>query len=382
MRARKGPVPGDETRIPVLLLGLISGTSMDAIDAALLEIEGPRMRLRAARAEPYPEPLRRRLTAFLDRESRDLEALWALDAELGELFATAALALLEQARTPPAAVRAIGSHGQTVAHRPDGRPPYTVQIGDPARIAARTGITTVADFRRADIAAGGQGAPLVPAFHRALLATPGRTRVVLNIGGIANATVLPGDPEAAVVGFDTGPGNTLMDAWSRHQRGLPWDEEGAWARSGRLDGALLERLLDDPFLRRSPPKSSGREHFNLAWLEARLGGAGRAPADVQRTLCELTGASAAAAIRAAAPGADEVVLCGGGVHNRFLVERLAAHLAATPLRSSAELGIDPDWIEAAAFAWLAARTLDGLPGNLPSVTGARAEVVLGAIYPA
>jgi anhydro-N-acetylmuramic acid kinase len=300
--------------------------------------------------------------------------------EIGRAFADAALRLLRQAGIDPGSVRAIGSHGQTIRHGPRGETPFTLQIGDANVIAERCGITTVADFRRRDMAAGGQGAPLLPALHAALFAQPGRTRVVLNLGGIANITVLPGDPQQSIRGFDTGPANCLMDAWIARHHGVGHDEGGAWAAEGRVDQALLDALLADAYFASPPPKSTGRELFNLDWLAQRLAGDAHEAVDVQATLLELTARSAAQAIRTHASDADDVLVCGGGVHNPLLMAALRRGLAPLPVRSTQELGIDADFVEATAFAWLAKRRLDALPGNLPEVTGARGERVLGAIY--
>jgi anhydro-N-acetylmuramic acid kinase len=276
-------------------------------------------------------------------------------------------------------VRAIGSHGQTLRHRPGGTHPFTLQLGDPSVLAERCGIDVVADFRRADVAAGGQGAPLLPAVHAMLLGTPGQTRVVLNLGGIANITVLGAD--GSVRGFDTGPANGLLDAWCQRHRGQPFDRDGAFATSGAPDPQLLQALLADGYFNLPPPKSTGREHFHLAWLDAHPRVAALAPADVQASLLALTVRSIAEAIERHAGDAGEVLVCGGGVHNPLLMRRLAERLAPRSLRSTADFGVDPDYLEAIAFAWLARQRLLGLPGNLPAVTGARGPRLLGAIYP-
>lgn len=365
-----------------LYLGLISGTSADGIDAALVELE-PRPRVLAAATYPYPEPLRESLVALIARQRMPsgIEELGILDASVGVCFAEAALALLAAAGVPASAVRAVGSHGQTISHRPNAQPPHTWQIGDPARIAERTGIPTVADFRRRDVAAGGQGAPLVPAFHAACFRSAEEDRAVLNLGGIANLTVLPA--AASVIGFDCGPGNALMDEWTRRHLGQPYDRDGDWAASGRVDAGLLATLLADPFLARPPPKSTGREYFNLCWLSDRMPGLGALdPADVQATLLEFTARSSADAILRHAANSRRILVCGGGGRNARLMDRLTALLAPRIVESTAAHGIDPDFVEAAAFAWLAAATLAGRPGNLPEVTGARGPRILGAIYPA
>jgi anhydro-N-acetylmuramic acid kinase len=360
-----------------LYLGLISGTSADGIDAALVRFE-PALGVIAAHTFPYPESLRARVLKLArSRAAVTLEALGSLDVELGAHFAAAACALLRRAGIAAGDVAAIGSHGQTVWHHPRGPHPFTLQIGDPTIIAERTGIATVADFRRGDMAAGGEGAPLLPALHAALLAAATRARAVLNLGGIANLTLLvPGDP---VRGFDCGPANCLLDAWALRHRGSPRDEGGAWSRAGRCDPALLARLLDDPYFAAPPPKSTGREYFNLDWLDARLP-AGLDPADVQATLLQLSARSIADALRTNAPSVREVYACGGGVHNPALMAALAAALPDASVQTTAPFGLDPDFVEAIGFAWLARARLAGDPGNLPAVTGARGPRILGALY--
>jgi anhydro-N-acetylmuramic acid kinase len=357
---------------------------MDAVDAVLAEISAAGFRTLAARRTELPALLAARLRrlatpgAFAAEAGDPIDELGELDCLVGELFAGAALGLLAAHGLEPAAIRALGSHGQTLRHRPRTARPFTLQIGDPNVIAARTGIPVVADFRRRDMALGGQGAPLVPAFHAALFADPEEHRAILNLGGVANLTLLaPGQP---VTGFDTGPANGLMDAWTRRHLGRPFDEDGAWAATGRVSAPLLEALLAHPFLALAPPKSTGPEDFSPAWLDELIARAGQpSPEAVQATLCEFTAATVAAALAGAPP--RRLIACGGGVHNRHLLARLAARLPHTRIESSAAHGLDPDQVEAAAFAWLAARTLAGLPGNLPSVTGAVRPAVLGAIWP-
>jgi anhydro-N-acetylmuramic acid kinase len=364
-----------------LYLGLISGTSADSIDSVLVSFSRGVPQLLASHAHPWPTALRERMLALAQGETAlDLDTFGRLDVEIGHGFADAALQLLEHSDTPATAVRAIGSHGQTLRHRPTGTYPFTLQLGDPSVIAERCGIDVVADFRRADIAAGGQGAPLLPALHAMLLARPGHARVVLNLGGIANITVLGAD--GRVLGFDTGPANGLLDAWCLRQRNEPFDRDGAYAASGRPDAGLLDALLADPYFALPPPKSTGREHFHLDWLATRAPSTALDPADVQATLLELTARSVAMAIAQHAPDAEEVLACGGGVHNGALMRRLSELLAPRVLLSTSRYGIDPDFLEATAFAWLARQRLLGLPGNLPAVTGARGPRVLGAIYSA
>lgn len=363
-------------------VGLMSGTSLDGIDAALVSFQAAPPQLIASHFQPLPPDLRQSLAEFSLAAEVSLQELGEIDARLGELFADCALVAISAAGLSPSQIRAIGSHGVTVRHSPESSTPFTLQLGDANRIAQITGITTVADFRRRDIAAGGHGAPLVPAFHRAVFATPDENRVVLNIGGIANITILPKDSSRAVTGFDTGPGNTLLDYWAQQHLGEPVDSDGAWGASGRCHQDLLARLLDEAYFGRNPPKSSGKELFSPAWLNSRLQTLTKQPepADVQATLAHLTAQTIAQAIRLRAPETAKVLACGGGVHNRHLMKLLETMLDC-PVESTGQYGLDPDWIEAMAFAWLARQTLLGLPGNLPEVTGAKHPVVLGAIYP-
>ncbi len=364
--------------MPLLYIGLMSGTSRDGADAVLGRLEGDRFRLLHALCHPMPAPLRGELLA-LDDGATTPEQIGHLETRLGRWFAEAARRLLEESGVRREAIRAIGCHGQTVRHRPDDPlAPFTLQLGDPSILAEETGITTVADFRRRDLAAGGQGAPLVPAFHAALFHDSREERAVLNLGGIGNLTLLP--PRGAVTGFDTGPANCLLDAWARRHLHAPMDRDGAWAAGGEPSAPLLERLLAEPWFATSPPRSTGPDHFSPGWLERRL--RGEAPQTVQATLLALTVESIAQALARHAPACQRLLVCGGGLHNRALMEALERRLAPLPIHSTAEYGLDPDWVEAAAFAWLAHRTLQGLPGNLPEVTGAAGPRVLGAIYPA
>ena len=361
-----------------LFIGMLSGTSRDGVDAALLRFVGNAPELAAALCDPYPRPLAMALERVLRSGRRPPEtALQSLDAQIGEAFGDAALKLLEKAGVEAGSVSAIGSHGQTVWHDPQGAPPESIQLGDPARIARRTGIRTVADFRRADIEAGGQGAPLAPLLHQALFSPASGTRAVLNLGGIANVSILR--PGRAVEGFDTGPANCLLDAWIREQRGRPFDRDGEWSAGGRVDPDLLDTLLGDPWFSKAPPKSTGIEYFNAAWLAPRLRrGTPRAPRDVQATLAELTAVSTAAAVRACA--AEELLLCGGGTHNKDLVRRIRARLPGVEVHATATAGLDPDWVEAALFAWLARERLAERRQDTRSITGAREPVLLGAVF--
>lgn len=368
------------THDAALYVGLMSGTSADGIDAALCTFD-PQPRLLAAIVHPWPDALRRRMLAVAQGDDAiDLDAWGRLDTAIGENHADAVQALLRQADVQAAEVRAIGMHGQTMRHRPDGDTPFTLQAGNAWLVAERCGIDTVADFRRADMAAGGQGAPLIPAFHATALAATDVHRAVLNLGGIGNLTLLR--PDGHVSGFDTGPANGLLDAWCQRHRDEPFDRDGAFAASGHCDDALLEQMLSDDYFSRPPPKSTGREHFHLAWVNRHSRVATLSPADVQATLLALTIRSIAAALRAHVADAEELLVCGGGVHNHALMQSLAAAVAPCALRSTAALGVDPDYMEAMGFAWLARQRVLGRPGNLPAVTGASGPRLLGAIYPA
>jgi anhydro-N-acetylmuramic acid kinase len=367
-----------------LFLGLISGTSADGIDAALVRFHGDdphaRPELLCGRTVPWDSELRVRLVALGQQaQALTLDEVGELDLRIARAFADAANALIAAAGIPRHAIAAIGSHGQTLRHRPQGPLPFTLQLGDPSTVAERCGLPVVADFRRRDVAAGGHGAPLVPAFHAAVLHDSGENRAVLNLGGIANLTLLPAHGD--VRGFDTGPANGLMDAWCLRHTGQPFDAGGAFAAQGRVDPALLARLLAEPWFAAPPPKSTGRDQFHLDWVEAALAG-DETPADVQATLLMLTARTVADALRATQPRTQRVIVCGGGVHNGRLLAALAKALPETHIESSAAHGLDPDFVEAMAFAWLAREHLAGRPGNLPAVTGAAGPRVLGALYPA
>lgn len=362
-------------------IGLMSGTSADGIDAVLMELE-PKPRLLASHYSPYPDSVKERTRRVMQgRHAGDaLDEAGALDSELGELFGAAVLALLERSKTDPKDVRGVGSHGQTIRHRPRQAHPFTTQIADPNIIAARTGITVVADFRRRDVALGGQGAPLLPAFHKVAFWSNQEDRLVLNLGGIANITLLFSQGE--VRGFDTGPANVLMDMVSRDELNKAFDEGGKLAASGRVDAELLTSMMQEPYFNLPAPKSTGPELFNRQWLDRHLAGRKLATQDLMATLAELTARSAAEAALQHARGIKHVYVCGGGAHNTHLLRRLEALLPGAKVESTAAIGIDPAWVEAAGFAWLAYRTLNNQPGNLPAVTGAGKYTVLGAIYPA
>jgi anhydro-N-acetylmuramic acid kinase len=338
-------------------VGLMSGTSMDGIDAVLVEFGDHRCEIRSTLSAQYPEELRSAL----------LNLIGKLDHWIGECFRDATLALLKENGVAAGEVVAIGSHGQTLRHQPHAARPFTLQIGDPSIIATGTGITTVADFRRADVALGGEGAPLAPAFHQWLFADTNTNRAILNIGGIANVTLLLAS-SPIVTGFDTGPGNTLLDSMARRHLDKPYDESGAWAAAGTVSKELLRAMLSDKYFELPPPKSTGFEYFNAAWLKSKISSLGKAApeaGDIQATLAELSARTIAMAILKNAPEVNEVLVCGGGAHNADLLRRLTTCLAGS---------------EAAAFAWLAKRRLEGKPGNLPEVTGASRPELLGAVY--
>ena len=365
--------------MPEIFIGLMSGTSLDGVDGVLVDLAHGTPRHLAHAHQAFAADLRDELLALNTAGDDELARAARAANALARIYAATVAALLAQ--KPDAKVRAIGCHGQTVRHGA-GRPtPFTLQIGDPSTIAERTGITTVADFRSRDMAAGGQGAPLLPAFHAAVLASPAECRAILNLGGIANLTRLcPGED---VLGFDTGPANCLLDAWCGATGGGEHDAGGALAGRGQVDGELLAALLAEPYFALPAPKSTGRELFDLGWLRAKGGGrlARLGAADVQATLAELTARTVAAAFGREIGQAGRLICCGGGVHNPDLLRRLAANLPETVVETTAAYGLDPDYVEAAGFAWLAAQTLAGRPGNLPSVTGAAGSRRLGGIFP-
>ena len=351
---------------------------MDAIDASLVDFAAMPLRTVACSATPFESGLKQRLATLIESPlTVSLDELGQIDVAIGRAFAEAATALLHSAGVGAGGVTAIGSHGQTIRHRPDLPLPFTTQIGDPSTVAERTGITVVADFRRRDVAAGGQGAPLLPVFHDQVFRNDDEVRAIVNLGGIGNVTVLTRD--TPVTGFDTGPGNRLLDAWIAEHRGVEYDTDGAWAASGSCDATLLRQLLDEPYLNLAPPKSTGRELFNMPWLRTKLGLFNRRPQDVQATLLEFTAHTVALAVRQYAPGAS-VYVCGGGAHNRRLLAAIGRLIAPNRVSSTAALGLDPDYVEAIAFAWFAERTLSGMTSSAGSVTGARGPRILGGIY--
>lgn len=384
---------------PDLHIGLMSGTSLDGVDAVLVDFAAGSaapgalpLQVRAHDWRPFPPALREQLLALNQPGANELHRAAQAAHALAGLYAEGVDAVLRAAGVAPDAVRSIGAHGQTVRHQPrpgEGASPYTWQLNAPAVLAERCGIDVIADFRSRDLAAGGQGAPLVPAVHQALFARPDHAMAVLNIGGFANVTLLPptGQAGAVVRAFDCGPGNVLLDGWIARHLGQDYDRGGAWAASGRVLPGLLDRLLADPYFHRPPPKSTGRDDFHLAWLDAHLAPAPGAaapaasPADVQATLAELTARSCADAVRAHGPDSRQLVVCGGGALNGHLMRRLAALLPGVAVRSSADAGLPPTQVEAVAFAWLARAHLRGDSGNLPDATGAVGPRILGARYP-
>ena len=369
-------------------IGLMSGTSLDGIDGVVADFEGGSARVTQYATAPFPPALRAELLALNTPDGRNELHRAALAASgLARVYGEVVARLLADGGFTPADITAIGAHGQTVRHRPgefDGIG-YTLQLNHPALLAERCGIDVVADFRSRDVAAGGQGAPLVPAFHRGLFGQADHAVAVLNIGGISNLSLLPPAQDggkAPVLGFDCGPGNALMDHWCRQQTGAAYDASGHWAAQGRVQPALLAIWLAEPFLAKAPPKSTGRDLFNPAWLEARLGDGKAAPVDVQATLAEFTARACADDLKRFGSGSRALIVCGGGALNDHLMSRLAALLPGIDVRSSAAHGLPPQQVEAAAFAWLARAMVRREPGNLASVTGARGARVLGALYPA
>jgi anhydro-N-acetylmuramic acid kinase len=359
-----------------LYIGIMSGTSLDGVDAALVDLSRFAPRLVCSHFQPYPGGMKEALLALHQVSHNELHQSQLIANSLAREYAEATRILLKKAGGVAASVQAIGCHGQTVRHRPEHG--YTIQLNNAALLAELTGIHVVSDFRSRDIAAGGQGAPLVPAFHDQILRHPDVHRVILNIGGIANLTDLP--PGKSTTGFDSGPGNLLLDAWIARHQGKPYDKDGAWASGGKIIPALLQKLLTESFFAAIPPKSTGRDLFNLAWLEEHLNG-DETPQDVQATLLALTSDSIAAAVQRFCKGTQEMFVCGGGAHNEALVSHLQHALPQCHIQKTEVLGIAADWMEAMAFAWLAQQTMHLRPANLPAVTGAKHPCVLGAIYP-
>jgi len=369
---------------PELYIGLMSGTSMDGIDAALVDFSGPQPKLLNTHSHQWPDSIQQALIKARDIPDDKLDSLSSLDLQTAEIFAEACFKLLENTPYQSQEIIAVGNHGQTIRHRPDINNPFSLQIGNAEKLTQITGIDVISDFRTADIKAGGQGAPLAPAFHQAVFQHNELNRVIVNIGGIANITVLPkqgcqSENGQTITGFDCGPGNTLMDAWMSLQKKQRYDIDGTFAASGKTNTTLLAKLLMDDYFQITPPKSTGFEYFNLDWLRAYID---NEPAskmkneDVQSTLCDLTATSIIRAINQYAHTTDEIYICGGGARNKELMRRLQVLTKCTVTTTEA-LGVHPDWVEAMAFAWLAYRNIHQQTGNLPSVTGAKKPVVLG-----
>ena len=358
-------------------IGLMSGTSMDGIDAVLVNFYDSKINVHTSLSFPYPNKLKRLLFEEIEKDfDIELDALGNLDVWVGECFRDATIALIEKSSINSHEISAVGSHGQTLRHLPNIKKPFSQQIGNVKIISEGTGLITVNNFRKSDIAAGGQGAPLVPAFHHWLFNKKNKNRVIVNIGGISNITVLTKDKNKTI-GFDTGPGNVLMDAWTRLNLKQDFDDSGKWSKKGKVIPKLINDFLDDPYFKLEPPKSTGFEYFNLSWLK-KFKPEKYDAADIQSSLCELTVVSIIYAIKKYAPDTGEIYVCGGGVHNCELMRRLKNESFTTA--STQSIGLDPDWVEASAFAWLAMRAIEGEFGNLPSVTGASKYVVLGDIY--
>ncbi len=363
-----------------IYVGLMSGTSLDGVDVAIVDFGDSSPRILHAHTSPYPASVSQRLHHLCQSPSTTLDDLYNLDAELGELYAATVNQALELAALDCTDVTALGCHGQTIRHSPNSARPYTAQIGDPNRIAIVTRITTVTDFRRKDIALGGQAAPLASAFHRFQFQSNDEDRAIINIGGIANITYLPANPELPVIGFDTGPGNTLLDCWNRQHQDSTFDDAGTWARSGQVIGNLLESMISaEDYFRLDAPKSTGTEYFNSTWLSPFLS-AEYAANDVQATLVELTATTIANAISGLPALPANCFICGGGAHNQYLLERLAELLPDCGVATSATLGLDPDYVEAVAFAWLARERINLRSGNIPAVTQAKRATILGGVY--
>lgn len=366
--------------VPDYYVGLMSGTSVDGIDAVLVNFSSDKPELVATCSSPWPRSVRDAIFATRHLADNKLNNLQNLDIETGILFAEAVKHLLTHANVDSGMVHAIGSHGQTIRHRPQASPPFSLQIGNPLHIALETGIQVVSDFRTADIEAGGQGAPLVPGFHQFVFQNEQKNRVIVNIGGIANITCLPADKSRPVTGFDTGPGNNLMDAWVKQKQQEPYDREGKLASTGKTNANLLANMLMDNYFQQPPPKSTGFEKFDLEWLQQHLNQLSIHPADedIQSTLCDLTATSIIRAINQYARDCDEIYICGGGAHNTELMRRIQS-LTPLPVATTETIGVHPDWVEAMTFAWLAKQRLNNQPGNIPEVTGASKAVILGNV---
>jgi len=360
-------------------IGTMSGTSLDGLDVVLVAFTENELLVEAAQTYPFPDDLASELLALCSPGDDEIERMLKADIRLAQFTAQSIQELLGQQGLHARDITAIGHHGQTIRHLPTEAYPNTLQIGDANTVAQRCQITTIADFRRRDMAAGGQGAPLVPAFHQAIFRQTDESRVIVNIGGIANITVLA-TGQSEVIGFDSGPGNVLMDHWYRQHQSGNIDTGGQWAESGQVDSELLAAMLSEPYFQQSFPKSTGRETFHRNWLERMLTGRELSAADVQATLCQLSAESIISAIKQTDTDCQRILVCGGGVHNLSLMRRLQVLAKQIPVESTINYGLHPDWVEGACFAWLARQTMEGRTANLPSVTGAGDEVILGAIY--
>lgn len=367
---------------PYYFIGLMSGTSLDGIDAVLVNFSKSSPAVIGNLHQQLPKIIRDQLIDLCTPGDNEIERMGHCETALAHAFADATTRLIDNLGITPAEITAIGSHGQTIRHMPNDNLPFTLQIGDPSIIACRTGVCTVADFRRHDMAAGGQGAPLVPAFHAAMFTSHSKNRAILNIGGMANLTLLPTNKSEPVIGFDSGPGNILIDTWHQEHHSTLYDDKGSWASSGTISEALLTRMLDEPYLQLPPPKSTGRELFNARWLHQQLSHLKSCPKpeDVACTLVEYSARSISNQVIGYFPNCDEIYVCGGGAHNAYLMKRLAHMLPDQAISSSTVLGVEPDWVEAVAFAWLAKQRIESKTGNLPSVTGASKACILGGIY--
>jgi len=362
-----------------LYIGLMSGTSCDGIDACLVSFSNDEFNLIGSLYQAYPDEIRQSLLDLISKQESCLDTLSILDHDLAAINTLAVKRLLQELNVRHDSVKAIGYHGQTIYHCPQDEHRNSMQIGDPSFLATRASIPVVADFRRMDMAVGGQGAPMVPGFHQYLFSNPVETRAILNIGGIANLTILPSFETEDIIGFDTGPGNCLMDEWSLQHQQKPFDENGDWAKQGSVIPELLKQLQQDPYFAKPHPKSTGREYFNQHWLAQKLTVEVK-PQDVQASLAQLTANSISEAIKAYYGKIQHVFVCGGGAHNEFLLSLIQAQLGPIKLDSTSALGLAPDWVEACAFAWLARQRIEGLVGNIPSVTGANKPVICGAVY--
>lgn len=368
------------TKSPEIYIGLMSGTSLDGIDIAIVDLNCKPPKVLLSATHPYTTAIKSRIRDITLDKTSSIDSLCQLNIELGHAYATVVNESLESANLDRTQIRAIGNHGQTIRHCPDAAFPYTLQSGDPNTLAVETGITTVADFRGIDIALGGQGAPLATAFHQSVFSSPTTDRAIINIGGIANVTYLPSNPSEKIMGFDTGPGNTLSDYWVGLHKNLAYDEAGQWAESGRvIDELLAEIIKKELYFKLVAPKSTGTDHFNSTWLSAFTINH-YAPNDIQATLIELTALSIADSISGLPKPPIECFICGGGARNLYLIERIQKLLPTLLIQTTEQLDIDPDYVEAIAFAWLAKQRIDSEPGNIPSSTHARRQGILGGIY--